>query len=187
MTRANTKGIDFVIPVMLGEPNEHKHSFGPLFGQWTLEQEKAASRVVYYVVLDAKNDASLSLNDITLQARKCAPSASNFRFHALMNPFVTIIGSYATSDLIEPVKLLRDATLDTEPHQFSVSAQGLSGDTFKCLQGRPNLTRILKAILEMDRNPLRGSGQVFEGFHNTMRDYHHLTTHPTREFNLFES
>lgn len=183
VTKANTEGIDFVIPVMLSETNPDNNCFGPLFGRWTVEQEKAATRAVSYILL--KNDASLSDNDITLQAIKCAPSASSFRFHAPMNPFVTIIASYATSDLIAPVKLVRNATLDTEPHQFSVSAQGLSGSTFKCLEGRPNLTRILKTVLEMDRNPLRGSGQAFEGFCKTTRDYYHLATHPAREFNLF--
>ena len=183
VTKANTECIDFVIPVMLSEPNPDNNSLGPLFGQWTVEQESVASHTVSYILL--KNGASLSDNDITLQAIKCAPSASSFRLHAPMNPFITIIATYATSDLITPVELVRDATLDTEPHQFSISAKGISGATFKCLEGRPNLTRILETILEMDRNPLRGSGQVFEGFRKTTRDYYHLVTHPAREFNLF--
>ena len=84
-----------------------------------------------------------------------------------------------------PVTLVRDATLDTEPHQLSLSAQGLSGATFKCLEGRPNLARILKVILEMDHNPLRGGAQKYEGFRNTTREYYPLATHPAREFNLF--
>jgi len=185
ITKANTEGIDLVIPVML-KPDSDNNSFGPLFGPWTIEQEKAASRTVSYILLHAKNDALLSDNDIKIQARKCAPSASNFRSHAPMNPFVTIIARYATSNLDMPVKLVRDATLDTEPHQLSLSAQGLSGATFKCLEGRPDLTRILKVILEMDHNPLRGSAwQDYEGFRNTTRDYYHVATHPGREFNLF--
>ena len=186
MTRANTGGIDFIIPIMRGVQVD-KSLFGPLFGKWTVDQEKAASQAIAYILIDAKNDASLSINDIIIQATKCAPSASNFKCHQPLNPFLSIIASYATSDIAEPVKLLRDVTIDTNPTCFSIAAQGLSGATFKCLQKRPNLTKILKATLEMDRNPLRGTKPQFEGFRNTMRDYYHLAVHPGREFNFYEA
>jgi hypothetical protein len=181
MTRANTVGIDFIIPVMLTGEKVDNESWGPLFGRWTAKQEEAASRAISYILIDVKNDASLSDNDITLQARKCSPPAANFKLHVPMNAFATIIASYATTDPTAPVKLVRDATIDTDPHQFSISAQGLSGATFKCLDGRPSLARILKAILEMDRNPLRGTRQEFDGVRKTIRDYYHLTIHPARE------
>ena len=186
ITRANTGGIDFIIPIMR-EGQVDKSLFGPLFGKWTVDQEKAASQAAAYILIDAKNDASLSINDIIIQARKCAPSSFNFKLHQPLNPFISIITSYATSDVHEPVKLLRDATLDTNPTCFSIAAQGLSGATFKCLQNRPNLAKILKATLEMDRNPLRGTKQRFQGFRNTTRDYYHLAAHPGREFNFYEA
>jgi hypothetical protein len=181
MTKANTEGIDFVIPVMLDRECE---GFGPLYGPWTVEQELAASRAVGYILIDAKNDASLSDNDITNQAMKCVPSGANIRFHEPMNPFITIIASYGSSDPKMPVKLVRDATIDTQPTQFAFNAQGLSGATFKCLEDRPNLTRILKTILEMDRNPLRGSGRDYEGVRKTTREFHPLALHPGREDDL---
>ena len=182
MTKANTEGIDFVIPVML---DRECKGFGPMYGPWTVEQELAASRAVGYILIDAKNDASLSDNDITNQAMKCVPSGANIRFHEPMNPFITIIASYGSSDPKMPVKLVRDATIDTQPTQFALNVQGLSGATFKCLEERPNLTRILKTILEMDRNPLRGSGRDYEGVRKTTREFHPLALHPGREDDLF--
>jgi hypothetical protein len=53
MTKARTKGIDFVIPVVVKVDNlkETVKNFGPLFGEWTGDEEKAADAVMAYILI----------------------------------------------------------------------------------------------------------------------------------------
>ena len=80
MTYANTSEIDFIIPIIHGV-QVNKSLFGPLFGKQTVDQENVASQRMVYILMDAENDASLSIDDIIIQAMKYVPSSSNFKRH----------------------------------------------------------------------------------------------------------
>jgi hypothetical protein len=54
MCKTGTKGIDYVIPIILSEGRD-KHSFGPLHDEWTNEQCRAASHRVSYILINSKN------------------------------------------------------------------------------------------------------------------------------------
>ena len=56
MTESQTEGFDFVIPVVVkNAAKEVMESFGPLFGEWTNEQEKAADAMIAYILIQTKN------------------------------------------------------------------------------------------------------------------------------------
>jgi hypothetical protein len=55
MCQTGTKGIDYVIPVILPAENEDENSLGPLHGEWTKDQCRAASHRVSYILINSRN------------------------------------------------------------------------------------------------------------------------------------
>ena len=90
MTKSQTWGFDFVIPVIIKDVTEDvMKSFGPLFGEWTEEQEKAADAVIAYILIQTKN--RLKADAAKWSISECIPDKNNFDYHNPSNPFVSIL------------------------------------------------------------------------------------------------
>ena len=160
MTKPRTHGIDLIIPIML-KPDTELKDRGPLFGPWTQAQHEAASSVLTYIVIDAKNWLSMTDTEIQQNLDKCRPLADNFASHIPVNPFISIVQSVGHEDFKRPgVKIHTTASLEEwkqgKQFQLQVSAVGLSSSTYKCLENRPGIVRILKRLKDMTLNPFSG-------------------------------
>jgi hypothetical protein len=102
--RPNTVGIDFVIPVMMkaSNPND-ENQFGPLFGDWTPEQEAVADKFVSYILIQTKNrSGNLRARDINSILEGCIPMTTDgttatvvsFELHTAQNPYVSILMNF---------------------------------------------------------------------------------------------
>ena len=193
MTKANTPGIDFVIPVLLKKDDTEnvELGLGPLSGEWTLEEEKRASSIIAYILIDAKNDLSMTNATIQKAAEKCRPTNHNFLYHKQSNPFISFVPSYGSTPFPDgPVKIFRSPQSElsgNQPLQLKIGARGISADTYKCLQNRPNTERLLNQLLQMNRNPLRElSGRRNKEVRNGIIDCLSLQCDPRREFAFTE-
>ena len=193
MTQANTPGIDFVIPVLLkkDDTDEVDLNLGPLSGEWTPEQEKNASNVIRHIFIDAKNDLSMTDATIRKAAEKCRPTSHNFLGHTPSNHFISFVPSYGSTPFPDdPVKIFRSPQSELSGNQFlhlKIGARGISADTYKCLQNRPNIERLLNQLLQMNRNPLRElSGRRNKEIRNGIIDCLPLQCDPRREFTFIE-
>ena len=191
MTKANTEGIDFVIPIVLPKGKNDPQTLlnlGPLYGLWSLEQEEAASKVIAYIVIDSKNIQSMSENDVDKAAKKCKPTKANFLFHQPINPYITLVPCLSSQAGRDHVKIFRSPApelLDKRPLQLKIGAFGISHNTYKCLENRPNTERLLNQLLHMDRNPLRGlNGENNVEIKSGILDCLPLQCDPRREFNM---
>jgi len=157
-TKKMTEGIDFIIPVML--KSDTKPVVGGLFGGWTVPEQNEGSRILTYVVIDAKNWKSMSDTKLKAMAAKCQPNKGNFSFHTPMNPFISLvqcIGHEAperTGVKIFPSLFEKP----TDKHiQLKVGVVGLSPATYTCLQNRQStvpLLPLLKRLRHSVENPL---------------------------------
>ena len=76
MTKSNTEGVDFIIPVILPCADKNILSkLGPLFGEWSEEEQSAANSVVSYILIDAKNRINHSRNSAYGDLQKVVPDA----------------------------------------------------------------------------------------------------------------
>ena len=81
MTKAHTHGIDFVIPILMKNLNGFEKKLGPLFGEWTAEQEEVARHIVSAIFINSKNVVELSATETCKAVAKCRPTIKNFLFH----------------------------------------------------------------------------------------------------------
>ena len=193
MTKANTPVIDFVTPVLLkrDDAKEVELDLGPLSGEWTPEQEKRASSIIGHILIDAKNDLSMTNATIQKAAEKCRPTSHNFLYHRPSNPFISFVPSYGSTPFPDgPVKIFRSPQSElsgNQPLHLKIGARGISADTYKCLQNRPNTERLLNQLLQMNRNPLRElSGRRNKEIRNGIVDCLSLQCDPRREFTFIE-
>ena len=193
MTQANTPGIDFVIPVLLKKDDikEVELSLGPISGEWTMEEEKRASCVIGHIFIDSKNILSMSDAAIRKAAEKCRATSHNYLYHTPSNPFISFVPSYGSIPFPDdPVKIFRSPQSElsgNKPLQLKIGARGISADTYKCLQNRPNTERLLNQLLQMNRNPLRElSGRRNKEIRNGTIDCLSLQCDPRREFTFIE-
>ena len=89
MTQVNISGIDFSIPVLLKKDgiDEVDLNLGPLSREWTSEQEKNVSSVIFYILIDAKNDLSTTDAITHKAAEKCRLTSHNFLCKVLYRPY----------------------------------------------------------------------------------------------------
>jgi hypothetical protein len=131
MIKPCTKGIDFMIPVMLASPNKNL-GLRPLFGEWTEAQERAGSRIIAHVLINAKNDFSMTDTDIRMAAEKCHPTLRNFNHYKCVNPFISLVLSFDTESFQDtPVKMYPPINKTTP--QLKIGARVLTGRTYNCL------------------------------------------------------
>jgi hypothetical protein len=163
MTRANTEGIDFVIPIIMhdpvGELAAGPLNLGPLYGEWSAEQESEASKIISYILIDAKNVTSMSETSASMAAEKCKPSQANFNSHKPMNPYITIImslGSQASDNHVKFFQSPQEELIGKSLLQIKLGVFGLSSSAYKCLENGPQTQALLEQMLQMDRNPLKG-------------------------------
>ena len=67
-----------------------------------------------------------------------------------------------------------------QPEVLPIAVLGLDSKAYKCLENRNNLTRILKALLDGERNPLRdlpADGVI----HKLLRTQMHLKLEPEKD------
>jgi len=179
MTKAHTEGIDFVIPVVVKDvPKEVLESFGPLFGEWTEEQEKAADTVITCILIQTQNHLKADAAKWALS--ECIPDKNKFDYYNPSNPFVSILMELGLGDS-NGVQVVNPHTgKDIHRKQLPIVAYGLTARTYKCLDGCENVERMLKLLQEMDRNPLRGLKDQPE-VAAALRDCLPLKCHPGRE------
>jgi hypothetical protein len=76
---------------------EHENKFGPVFGEWTLEQEEWAETFVSYILIQTKNQSARP--DLHNILEQCIPmtkdgtgaSVVSFESHAAKNPYMLIL------------------------------------------------------------------------------------------------
>jgi hypothetical protein len=186
MTKAQTHGIDFVIPILMKNPDGFEKKLGPLFGEWTAEQEEAARHIVSAIFIDSKNVVKMSATEICRAAEKCRPTIKNFLYHKQTNPFISLVPSFGSEPFPDsPLTLFKSPPSHlsgNQPLQLKLTARGVSAHTYKCLQNRPNTEGLLQQLLAMDRNPLRGlKGKDHEDIKGGIIDCLPLQCHPKRE------
>jgi hypothetical protein len=179
MTKSQTWGVDVIIPIVVKDVTEEVlKSFGPLFGEWTAEQEKAADAVIAYILVQTKNRAKAKAAKWALS--ECIPDNNNFDYHSPSNPFVSILMELGVEES-NGVQVVNPCTgKEIHRKQLPIVAYGLTARTYKCLDGRGNVERMLKLLQEMDRNPLRGLKDQPE-VAAALRDCLPLACHPGRE------
>ena len=163
MTKSNTEGVDFIIPVILPSADKNILSkLGPLFGEWSEEEQSAANSVVSYILIDAKNRINHSRNSAYGDLQKVVPDATNIQLHKPKNYFLSILQSYGSdTDTLRD----RDGAMIHPQHQdaenfhdrqIPISALGLTHHTYHCLENRPDTEKLLQGLRRQDLNPLRG-------------------------------
>jgi hypothetical protein len=75
--KTGTQGVDYVIPVILTDEMDKDVTFGPLFGDWTVENFKAARRHVSWIAINSKDYAKGK--DQVDAAKDTKLSEKNFR------------------------------------------------------------------------------------------------------------
>ena len=188
MTKACTPGIDFIIPVIMEDCEVDK--LGPLFGEWTRDQEEAADKIVAYIVIDGKNRENRSETQIGFASDSCIPKPTqsqfqhkNFDWHTPCNPFISIVLSFGWETNGPGVEVHSIPTAPIHKLHLPIIAYGLTSKTYKCLDSRPNVARMMRLMRDMDRNPIRGLGknsQIAAG----VRDCLPLKCHPGREWSF---
>jgi hypothetical protein len=150
MAKPCTLGIDSVIPVvMMGDHNPDWS--GPLFGEWTNEQEEAQIRSCR----------------ISSSMRRIATERASLKYDLLLMMGVSLNRQTARSNikrrLTYPIKSVYFAypqlwlesrrsqlvvnsvpTANIYRRQLPIIADGLTAKTYKCLDGRPNVSRMVK-------------------------------------------
>ena len=192
MTEENTKGVDFIIPVILSNDDTLLSKLGPLFGEWTEEQEAEADKIVSYILIDVKDRKYYLHSDGKADLKKVVPCPTNFNFHKPQNAFISLILSCGdvTDNMREGVGVvIHDQFVgnhaDLDPLQIPITAFSLSKYTFQCLDSRPNIEYLLRKIRAGKLNPFRGlRNQEPDGRSSaqTGREYFPLTLDPGREW-----
>ena len=149
-------GIDFVIHVVVKDvPKEVLESFGPLFGEWTEEQEKAADTVITCILIQTQNHLKADAAKWALS--ECIPDKNKFDYYNPSNPFVSILMELGLGDS-NGVQVVNPHTgKDIHRKQLPIVAYGLTARTYKCLDGCENVERMLKLLITRDGpQPLKG-------------------------------
>jgi hypothetical protein len=161
VTQPGTKGIDFIIPVILPKDNpEGGEEFGPLFGEWTPEQNKTAASQLSYICIDAKNVAAMSAGPTMAALDKCRPMPNNIQQHVPENRFLSLVLSFGPKsaranhvDIISPTQRELNSK---KPLQIKIVARDISHETYPFLREKPALCRLLGQLVHNRLDPSEG-------------------------------
>lgn len=165
MMKADTVGIDFVIPavIKIAHKDVIDNKMGPIFGEWDDEYEEAAASVVSGIWIQTKtrnndrDDSSRHAMETCVPI--CSPSIDRkkynikYRHDNLPNPFVSILMEF---DVELSIGVQIAQPFNSRPFhtkQLPIAVYGLTARTYKCLHMRPNVEPMLHLLHEMDRNP----------------------------------
>jgi hypothetical protein len=157
MSKPNTVGIDFIVPIVLPPEEKHTCNLGPLFGTWDPEAEQAGERLLSYICIDAKNWEEMTKSLLRNALDKCKPSSDNFNHHTPRNPFISLVASFGTPsprDKYVEIWPVRNTELSSgTPLQVRIAARGFQ---YPFLEGKPGLVELLKQLLENEVDPKMG-------------------------------
>ena len=189
MTKSNTHGVDFIIPVILPSADEKILSrLGNLFGEWTDEQERAAAEIVSFIMIDVKDKSSMTRNAAKTAVMKVIPKEENFMFYKPQNFYMSVIISCGApgDKMLDNTGVQihrqfgRSAILEK---QIPITALGIDPTTFQCLISRSHVTKSLRDLRVGARNPVRGlhKGAAQKARARLVREVYLFGLHPERQ------
>ena len=189
MTKPNTPGTDFFIPVVLqsGPGEESVQNLGPMFGKWDADDEERLSKYLAYIAIDSKNVFSMSRNEVKGTAEKCRPNTNNFAFHTPCNSYITLVPCYGVipGTLNPPVEILPSPSSQlsgVKPLQLKIIIRGISGDAYKVFHHQPETQRMIEQLLQIKFDVLRDLED--DPVRRGMIDCLALQTDPGLEYNF---